>query len=60
MVNDTKNQKTIESLRKQLHNVGSCPPAIDPFSRGGAREWSQWTETCRDIESELRAAGEVF
>ena len=60
MVNDLKNIKDIEieSTRKLLHQVGSCPPAIDPFSRQGAQEWSAWTETCRNIESELRSMGE--
>jgi hypothetical protein len=60
MSNNLKNLKTIEreSTRKLLHQVGNCPPAIDPFSRQGAQEWNQWTETCQNLESELRSLGE--
>jgi hypothetical protein len=59
MANDTGRNKNIEVERtkKLLHQIGSCPPTIDPFSREGAQEWSSWTETCRNLESELRAAG---
>lgn len=60
MVNDTKNQKAIEQIRKQLHAAASQPPHEDPFSRAGAQAWQDWTELCRGYESELRSAGGVF
>lgn len=60
MVNNPKNQKDIESIRKQLHAAASQPPREDPFSREGAQVWHDWTEICRGYESDLRAAGEVF
>lgn len=57
---ESEKYKSVEQLRKQLHNVASCPPAIDPFSRQGRQEWEQYAETCRELESELRNMGEVF
>jgi hypothetical protein len=48
----------IENTRKLLHKVGSCPPVINPFSMQGAQEWNQWTETCQNLESEIRSMGE--
>jgi hypothetical protein len=62
MLNDLYRNKNIEieTTRKLLHSVGNCPPANDPFSRQGAQEWNQWTETCQNLESELREMGESF
>jgi hypothetical protein len=60
MSNDTKNQISIDSLRKQLRNAASQPPHEDPFSRAGSVAWSEWAQGCREIEGALRDAGEVF
>jgi hypothetical protein len=60
MNNSLETEINIVSLRKQLHAVASNVPAIDPFSKLGVIEWGQWSETCRNIESELRDAGECL
>ena len=60
MINDTQRNKSIDSIRKQLHAAASQPPREDPFSRVGYQAWQDWTDICRGFEAELRQAGEVF
>lgn len=52
--------KTVEQLRKQLHNIAASHPNANMFTREGRQAWSEWSEACREIESELRVQGEVF
>jgi hypothetical protein len=56
----TQKSVEIESTKKLLHQVGNCPPAIDPFSRQGVQEWNAWIETCQNLEGELSEMGEVL
>jgi hypothetical protein len=60
MLNSLNNQKTIEAIRKQFHIIANSPPKYDPFTSEGHQSWDNWTETCRDIESQLRGLGEVL
>jgi hypothetical protein len=60
MVNDTKNQKDIEQIRKAFHIVANSPPKYNPFTSEGNRVWDNWTDRCRGYEAELKEAGEYF
>ena len=60
MVNDINKQNTIEQIRKQFHIVANSPPKYNPFTSEGNQSWDNWSERCREYESELREMGEVL
>jgi hypothetical protein len=60
MLNDSKNQKTIDSIRKEFHIIANSPPRYNPFTSEGNQAWDSWAERCRGYESELREAGECL
>jgi hypothetical protein len=60
MVNDSKNLKDIEQIRKKFHIIANSPPRYNPFTAEGNQAWDNWTERCRGYEAELKEAGEYF
>ncbi len=48
----------VEQLKKRFHVLANSPPKYDPFSGSGGQAWEGWAQTCRDMEVELREAGE--
>jgi hypothetical protein len=50
----------VEQLKKRFHIIAAHPPRFNPFTFEGREAFEAWGESCRQIESELRDAGEVL
>lgn len=47
----------INQLQIDLHTQAGNAPIYDPFTIAGNQAWSEWAESCRELERQLEAEG---